>query len=539
MKLETTCAMIEARAPLKPFDHQLIGSHALVQRSNPAVGRELPNCFALFDEMGAGKTKQVCDAVQVLFELGLLQNVIVIGPNPIKSVWFDQEIGEILKHRWPDMPVNVTEFHGRVRNWHRGRQGLRINWIVTNLEFIRGSKDKIDEIIHRWAGKSTLLVVDESWAVKCWTAKQTKAVIKLRKRCGRVVLLNGTPQSNNLEDLFSQAYIMNPDILGYKNQKVFRSQHAIMGGWQNKQIVGWRDVEVIQNKLKPYVLRRLKNDCLDLPEKMPPVTLTAALTPSTWKIYKQMRDDAVAWLSSNVSASPQQAGVKVMRLAQITSGFLGGLLEQSLCSSCEGAGQVEDDLCLTCGGAGYETRSLEPETVGTEKLEVFEEWAKTLLEGKPTVKAIVWCRFRRELFAVQAIAQKLGFEVGLLCGGQKKVDREHTLRLLHPQTSPKDRPVMGIGIPASGAVGLNFAAADHTLWMSHESSLKNRLQADDRVHRSGQVNKVWYGDVIATGPEGQKTIDHHVIKALRNKEDAATFTCSKWISVLTEDAHDN
>lgn len=73
------------------------------------------------------------------------------------------------------------------------------------------------------------------------------------------------------------------------------------------------------------------------------------------------------------------------------------------------------------------------------------------------------------------------------------------------------------------------------LYMSNDFSLKTRLQSEDRVHRPGQMHPVSYFDVIATGPQGQKTIDHAVVKSLKAKEDIADFTTAAWLDALAED----
>jgi SNF2 family DNA or RNA helicase len=84
-------------------------------------------------------------------------------------------------------------------------------------------------------------------------------------------------------------------------------------------------------------------------------------------------------------------------------------------------------------------------------------------------------------------------------------------------------------------MGLNLTAAHTVMYLSNDYSLKTRLQSEDRVHRPGQTNVVSYYDVVATGPDGQKTIDHHIIKALREKNDIATWTTSAWLAALRED----
>ena len=62
---------------LKPYQHQIKGIDKLVKHS----------AFALFDEMGVGKSKQVVDAACILFDKGEIDTVVVVAPASVKTVW--------------------------------------------------------------------------------------------------------------------------------------------------------------------------------------------------------------------------------------------------------------------------------------------------------------------------------------------------------------------------------------------------------------------------------------------------------------------
>lgn len=523
-----------------PYAHQLVGIQKLVEHPH----------FFLADEMGAGKTLQVIYAAQDLYEKGIIDTVLVIAPATVRSVWYDPELGELKKHLWPRVPATVMEFHAKTRVWHtenvNGRAPLR--WVITNYDFIR-SKNRMTQLKNGYCSHKTLLVLDESSAVKNYRALQTKACMELRKRCGRVVLLNGTPIENNPGDLFSQGRMMDPKILDCDTWFHFRSRYAVLGGWMNKQIVKWNNIPDIQQRFAPHVLRRLKRDCLDLPEKLPAVSLPVPLTEETWGIYREMRDEMVAWLSHQTVAISAQAGVKAMRLAQITSGFLGGVQEVDAYDL-----DGEAHLNIQSGRPdfipglvaypeplrshwhpGSDVVPLQAGTreIGREKLDLVLSWVKEQLEVDPYVKILLWCRFRPELHRLERELLALNtVQVGLIHGGQKKPDRERALRLLDPRTAPKE-PVVVAGTLGSGARGLNLAASHTVLYVSNDFRLGTYLQSTDRVHRPGQLHKVSYFDVIATGPNGQRTIDHMILKARERKEDLANMTCNAWVEALT------
>lgn len=522
-----------------PYEHQKVGVKAIIEHA----------FFFLADEMGVGKTKQTIDAAQFLFQAGLIEKVLVVCPASVRGVWFDAELGELAKHLWTTTPVKVLEFHARIRGWMNGPESTkRMQWMITNYDFIR-SKNRLEQL-YPFCGPKTMLILDESSAVKNDKAQQTKACLSLRRRCSRVLLLNGTPIANSPLDMYSQANIMHPNILACQSFFHFRSRYAVLGGFQQKQIIGWTNLEDLQRRMSPHILRRLKTDCLDLPEKLPAVTITVPMTAERWPMYKEMRDEMIAWLDqATVSAAPQ-AIVKAIRLAQLTSGFIGGLSDQSHLLD-EDA--LADDPARpdwlpgttpgnTQQGGQGDNKGQNPSQpgsireVGREKLDAFLEQLDMFLGQDPNLKLLVWCRFRPELFR---LFNELGhhnqrLNLGLIVGGQKRAEREHALRLLDPRTAPKG-PAVVIGTPASGSMGLNLTAAHTVVYMSNDYSLKTRMQSEDRVHRPGQRNNVSYFDIIATGPNGQKTIDHAIMKALRTKEDIARWTTSAWIQALREE----
>lgn len=521
-----------SRARLTPYRHQEIGVRALFH--NPYL--------LLADEMGAGKTKQTIDAACALFVAHKIKRVLVVAPASVRSVWFDKNLGELAKHLWKKLPARIYQFHTKTAYWDwepTKEPSWMMEWAVTNYEFIR-AKARLEQV-SQFCNQQTLLVLDESSYVKNHRAEQSKACLQLRKRCGRVVLLNGTPIANNPGDLYSQCAIMNSEILNCRAYYVFRSRYAVMGGFQNKQIVSWVNIDDLQRRLAPYVLRRLKEDCIDLPPKLPPVTLTATLSETRWKQYKEMRDDMVVWLSESTMSAAQQAITKVLRLAQLTSGFIGGVETHEF-------PQINDDFVGERPSWLGSTEPLaEPEIaplnqtspvieVGREKLDLYLLWLTELLTVEPNVKLLTWSKFRPEAERVAWNVSRLqaGIEVALLYGGQKEAERDRAKRLLDRRTAPAG-PAVVVGTLGTGSFGLDFTASHHVVYLSHDYSLMKRLQSEDRVHRPGQDKPVSYFNVVAVGPKGQKTIDHQIIKAVSNKENLAALTASAWISLLKEE----
>ncbi len=491
------------RWKIKPYAHQVVGVRLLVEHK----------AFGLFDEMGCGKSAQVVNSACLLAESGAIDVVLVISPAAVRSVWLNPEWGEIRKHAW--LPSRALEFHSKVRLMWQD-EGVRLDWVVTNYEYLRIEEHR-DELLRLLHGRRILMVTDESSFIKNRRAAQTKACVAVGRQAARRVILNGTPVGNNVFDLWSQMNFLDPKILPYKNFYHFRSEFAVMGGWHDKKVIQWKNLDRLQELIAPHVIRREKKDCLDLPSKIR-TKIEVPLSEATWKVYKEMRDEAVVWLGENPSMAAQ-AGVKVMRLSQITSGFLGGFIEP------------ENEVMSLSVERRIAVQVPAAREIGREKLDLLRGWVTERLEEDPGRKIIVWCRFRPELERVAADLADMLPTYRLYGQGRKEraeaVDRFSKIE--------DKNPALLAGQVQAGGFGLNLIAADVVVYLSNDFSLLTRLQSEDRVHRPGQTKHVVYLDVLATGPKGQKTIDAHISKALQEKEDIATWTCAAWKQALTEE----
>jgi hypothetical protein len=456
------------------YAHQKVGIEAIQRWDDPSMGRVVPGCFFLADEQGAGKTRQAIEAAQGLYMEDTIDRVVIVAPAPVRPVWWDPDLGQLAEYL--TVPSRVFEYRQKTRVWERDTKGAK------PLDVVKGHQ-----------------------------SQQTKALLRLRRQCGRDLLMNGTPVGDNPGDLYAQSRIMDDRILGCRTWWEFRARYAVLGGFKGRSIVDWINLEDLSGRMAPYVLRRLKNDCMDLPERIPPVALEVPMAPKTWRVYKEMRAETIAFLESGGVAVAAQAGVRVMRLAQITSGFLGGVQDP----------EAEGDV--------------RTEEIGREKLEWLLDWIADQRAADPDLKLIVWSRFRPEVArTVEAIRDRFPGPCAPLWGGQKKDERHQALRLLEPRHAPAG-PATVVGITATGSMGLNMAAAHTVMYLSNDHRLMVRSQSMERPHRAGQTHPISYFDCVATGPDGQRTVDHAIQKALRRKEDMATWTTQDWVTALKEE----
>jgi hypothetical protein len=510
--------------------HQLVGVKALLEHPY----------FLLADEVGAGKSKQVVDCSQILWLQKTIDTVVAITPGFARSTWAEEDplLGEVAAHAWDKVPNVIHEFH---KNYTAlAFKSGALNWVVTNYEFIRRS-ERLHKLMFHLRGRRTFLVLDESWAIKGFS-DQMKACRMLRvKRADRVVELNGTPLADGKpQDLYYPMMILDPGILGVANRTHFKSKYCIMGGFLNKQVVSYQNLDDLNARIAPYVLSRRTRDCFDLPPMLPPVIVEARLSPATWAIYKDMRDEMVSWLGTQAS-SAKQAIVKSLRLSQITSGYLGGLETLEDESSSEPTKEPVPQWLRKV--TGYEDPQVHQEApaqgdqavggpstreIGREKLDAFLNWLDTF-EPIPN-KLLTWCRFRLELERATLALQQVYPNVFQLRGGQSKAERLEAKEFLAPGKDPRRGAV--VGNQKAGGASLNFAAANIAVYLSNGPALIERTQSIGRIERPGATQPMLIVDILATGPKGQKTIDHTLLKALRSKDDMAQWTVQQWRDIL-------
>lgn len=503
-----------ARFKNPPLSHQLTGIKFLVNREYGA----------LFDEQGTGKSYQIVNAACLMYEAGIIDTVVVIVPASVRPTWTDIEFGEIKTHGW--VPGLISEFSSRTTHLltpQQVKEKGRLYWIITNYEFLRQDA-RYKQFVAALKGRNVMMVADEGSFIKSERAAQTKAVINAGAYAKRRYILDGTPISNSLLDVYTKMRFLSPRIIPSRNFFMFRKRYAVMGGYLGKQIIGYQYQEELERYIAPHMLRRLKEDCLDLPPKLYTVR-EVALDTQTWKNYLELREQMITWLSDGSVVQTQHAVVKLLRLAQMTSGFVGGLAPAIVDD--EGNQDWDDGAARQIGPVGTEVRE-----IGREKLDCELSLIHEALNNDPTYRGLMWMRFRAEQ---ERAAKELSKDVETLriYGGQSKAEREKVIRRFTQEA--EGQPMMLLGQQQAGGWGLNLQRQCHNvIYSSNDYNLVTRLQSEDRVHRSGQRNAVLYTDILATGPNGQKTTDHIIYRALRRKLDFARLTTDRWRALLLD-----
>lgn len=511
----------------KPFAHQVEGVKFL-----------LDHPFAMLaDEPRCGKSKQVIDTACILGKQRKIDTVIIVAPAYARGVWCDANVGQIKKHAW--YPSVVLELHKKSKLvWmDEGYLADKTIWTVTNYEALR-SAERMHYLIEKAKEFQTLLVCDESSYLFNRTSQQTKAILKLRAHCQRVILLNATP--GEPLDQWSQMNVLSPKILknDFHNFLNFRAEYCNMEniyahGGRKVQIVArrnpYKNVADLNRRTAPYVLRRLKKDCLDLPPKIGgidsdmPIFREVPLTAESWKRYKQLRRDAVIALGNGDLRLEPNAAVRILRLQQLTSGILGG--GESIQTGLHTG--YENDLTRS------PTLVVDPkeiQDVSSEKL----NWCVDYLKSSTAQFTIVWTRWRRERERLaESMLKDKSLSVWQIYGGQAKNDRECAVQRFMLPDATGERHVL-IAQPAAGGFAIDLPMASEAIYLSNTRRLIDRLQSEERPHSANRSGEYTVLDVLATGPSGEKSIDWTVWQQLRDHKEISDTTAADWRKELSD-----
>lgn len=247
----------------KAFEHQLQGIDYGLSH----------NKWLLADEQGLGKSKQVIDiAIIKKLSLNYKHCLIVCGVNTLKWNW-----------------VNEIHTHSNEGAWILGQKYNRYGkakigstkdklddlihmekysddfpyFIITNVESFRD--ENIAEQINKLCklGIINMCAADEMHKMKNPNVQQTKGFLKCLPECR--IGMTGTPLMNSPLDLY---VILR--WLGYETHAFysFKKHYCVMGGYGGYEVVGYKNMEQLTAQVNEIMLRRLKSEVLDLPEKL-------------------------------------------------------------------------------------------------------------------------------------------------------------------------------------------------------------------------------------------------------------------------------
>jgi SNF2 family DNA or RNA helicase len=483
--MEETLKIKEAELPTnddynfktKPFDHQ---------RKAFYMSRDKKS-FALLMEQGTGKTKVIIDNASYLYSQGKITSLVVIAPNGVHRNW----LREINTHM-PEWCLNKSFYYSsnmtkaRIAEFDEVYTAENCLKIFTfNVEAFTSPKAiyYMNKIL---LANKVMLVVDESSRIKRPGAKRTKIITKFSKQADYKRIMTGTPVTKGAEDVYSQFRFLDSQILGYDSFYSFKARYCIMGGFENRQVVSYQNIEELTRNIEGHSFRVLKKDCLDLPDKIYQRHYVE-MTPKQKQIYQNLKKSFVAELEGQTIEAPE-AITRLLRLQQILCGWFPGE---------EGVEKIEDK---------------------NPRIEALKDILSDI-----DSKVIIWARFKADL---RAIERALG-DLAVSYHGDVTTDARE-VAVDRFQNDPKIKYF--IGQPQSGGIGLTLTAADYAIYYSNSFDLEQRMQSEDRCHRIGTKNNVTYIDIETRG-----SVDTKIIKALRSKKNIADIITKDPASIFMEE----
>jgi len=472
----------------KPYEHQktaLRKSGILDRRPRPA--------YAWLMEMGTKKSKVDCDETGIMYSCGLLDAWVIWAPKGVYNNWIKTS-GELETHM--AIPYVAAKWEAGGGNSKNKRalekllspaNSLRI--LVINIESVSSGKKAL-EYVKRFIescsknpeGKYKVkMSVDEATRIKNPEAQRTINIINLGKLCAFRRILTGSPITKNPLDAYGQFTFLDPKILGHNSWFSFRARYAVMqerhfGTRKAKVIVGFRNQEELKDKIQHHSYRVLKEDCLDLPEKVYQMR-EVELTDEQMSVYTQMRDQAFAEFKGGFT-SAQNAITILMKLQQIV------------------CGHVKD--------AEGNVHRLSTNRIDA-LLETIEETSSD---------CIIWSRYREDIDRiVEAVKKEYGDNsIAQFHGGNTRTRDSEATRFI---TEKECRFI--VSTQQSGGFGNTWLNGRQTIFYSNSEDLEHRLQSEDRPHRAGQRETCFYTDLVTPG-----TIQVKMLKSFRNKMDIAS-----------------
>ena len=456
----------------KPFEHQQKALDMSWNKEN----------FAYFMEMGTGKSKVLIDNMAMLYAQGKIDGALIIAPKGVYKNWFDSEIPTHL-------PDYIEHYTGLWRTKPDDKllkplfaSETKLHILIMNVEAFSTKKGLQYAQKFLW-GHKAMIAIDESTTIKNPKALRTKNILSLAEYSKYRRILTGSPVTKSPLDLYSQCQFLDPWLLGHQSYYTFRTRYAIMkkistpAGYSVEIPVGYRNLAELSDKVSKFSYRCLKDDCLDLPEK----TYTKRvieLTPEQKKVYKQMKETALAELNGKLTTTATVI-TQLMRLHQITCGHF---------TSNDG-----------------EVQALKNNRINA-LLEILEE-----TEGK----VVIWAQYRHDIgIILNALEKHYPNSTVTYYGDTSTEDRQKAIQQIQDPNSGKR---FFVGTTMTGGYGITLTEAATMIYFSNGYDLEKRTQSEARIDRIGQKRNMTYIDIIA-----EETIDEKIVSALKRKWNIAS-----------------
>jgi len=438
--------------------------------------------YALLMDRGTGKTKVAIDTFSFLYKHDLIDAVLIIAPNEVHTRWITEHLPKDLHEDilptalyW-EGPKKRKEYVSRLRALiDPSKKELKIFSI--NIEAIITTK--ASALIKKYLEVNRVItIIDESTRIKTPKTKRTKAAIRIGKKSDYRRILTGNEITNTPFDVYSQFRFLKYNFWYQHNFFLFKhyfGEFEERFTWRNgrknifENVVGYKNLGEIKQRIEHCTYRIKKSQCLDLPPKIYE-TIKIELNAEQRKIYQELKDELCSTYDGQSIDIINMLSLTV-RHRQIT----GGYFPES--AAMIGKSNPKIDAIL------YDLEDIDQEAI------------------------IIWAVFVSEIKGLYAALSKKYDNVETYYGATTTKDR---MRIINNFQAGKVKVL--IANPETAGTGLNLQRSNLHYYFSNSFKPEPRWQSEDRSHRDGQHWPVLYKDIIANN-----TIDVTIINALKSK----------------------
>lgn len=402
-------------------------------------------------------TKQIIDFVGCLEKTDTINKVLIVcGVNSLKYNWQSEisihsdEKGWVLGTRF--RKTTGKAYEGSTKDKLEDLENLPdCRYIITNIETLRAGAEKISKTKYHFPiaeklkelcdnGTISVIAFDEAHRSKEPTSLQSRAMMNVQAKY--MVAMSGTPLMNNPLDLYFPM-----KWLGYENHSFyqFKQHYCTLGGWGGSQVVGYKNLEEIRAMMDNIMLRRLKTEVLDLPDKIRKIEYVD-MKPKQAQVYKEVYNGVMSELNQiKFSNNPLSM---MIRLRQATGWT--GILSDKVQESAKMERMIE---------------LVEEITESGQKAIIFSNWESMTSVAKEKLKA---------------------YSPAYITGATKADERMREVDRF--QNYDKCKVIIGT-IGAMGT-GLTLTAAQNVIFLDSPWNMALKAQAEDRAHRIGTKGTV-------------------------------------------------
>jgi SWI/SNF-related matrix-associated actin-dependent regulator 1 of chromatin subfamily A len=415
-----------------PLEHQKEAIQKLVENKK----------FILADDMGLGKTTSTIIAALEANS----KKVLIICPATLKINW-KREI-----ENYSDKSIYIAEG----KNFNTDADYVIINYDI--IKNFHDPKKKDDSEILK--ANFDLVIVDEAHYIKNGQAQRTKLINDLVKTVDRLWLLTGTPMTSRPMDYFNLLSLVDSPVS--KNWMAYAIRYCQgyqfnVGGRKIWNITGASNLDELRERTAATILRRLKENVLDLPDKI----ITPVYLRLKSKNYEEVMGEYYDWYDKN----PDESKSLTVQFSKLTK-----------------------------------VRQI----IADEKISQTIEIAENIIEQDK--KVIIFCNFTDSL---NKIIEHFGKSAVKLDGSMSKPERQRSVDEF--QDNPKVKVFVG-NIKAAG-VGITLTSAEAVIMNDLSFLPSDHAQAEDRAYRYGQKN-----NVLVYYPIFENTIEGVIYDILNNKK---------------------